>query len=465
MRKSFPRLLCLLSLLAASGPASTATRTADELFAREMFARAISIDTSVTEHRTPELAAYLEGLLLNAGFERKDVIKVQQAPNLTSLIVKYPGRDAEASGIGFMAHMDVVTALKKDWVLDPFSLTEQDGYFIGRGTADNKAGVVGLAATFIKLKKAGYVPSRSMVLILTSDEETGMLAANEFATQRLEDIDIEYAINSDGFSGVLTPDGEVYVYYVQGAEKNYQTFEVTVRNPGGHSSAPRSDNAIYELAHALIKIESFKFPVSINEVTAGMLAFDATKSDARMAKAIRTLLKDQDNVEASDIVSSSPQFATVIRTTCVATMLEGGHAENALAQSATATVNCRVVPGVTPEEVRSALVKVIDDQRVQVMPMQEYATAPASPMRADVMDAIEYALSNRYPDVQLVPYMASYGTDGREFRAVGIPVYGSAGIFMKPEEGFAHGLNEKISVEAFYNSLDYWERLMKKLSR
>jgi acetylornithine deacetylase/succinyl-diaminopimelate desuccinylase-like protein len=364
-----------------------------------------------------------------------------------------------------MAHLDVVTAFREDWVLDPFTLTEDKGWFIGRGTADNKTGVVGLVATFIKLKQAGYQPSRNLWLLLTADEETEMLGIQQLADEMAEEMNLDFAINSDGWSGALAPDGKAYSYYVQGAEKNYQTFKVTVRNPGGHSSMPRSDNAIYQLARALTRLESYRFPSEVNEISAGMLVDTARHTSPEIADAIAVLLADPNDEKAAAIVSGDPRLATVLRTTCVATMLEGGHAENALAQSATATVNCRMLPSASVDEVRAALVRAIDDEAVEVNPQHSYKEAPASPMRADVLSALQHALANRYPDVKLVPFMASYGTDGRVLRAAGVPVYGSSGFFMNPEEGFPHGLNEKVPVEGFYDSLDYWERLMKEVSK
>ena len=440
------------------------TLTDHQAMAREMFADVIAMDTSVVKRETPRMAKYLMQRFLDAGFDQAHIAEVTLEPELVSLLVRYPGRATNEPGIGFMAHMDVVPAFAKDWTLDPFTLTEQDGYFIGRGTADNKTGVIGLAATFIKLKQQGYVPERDLVLILTADEETTMNAARHFANELRDTVNIEYAINADALSGILAPDGTLLGYYVQGAEKTYQTYHFTVRNPGGHSSAPREDNAIYQLSEALLKIRSFKFPVMLNEISIGMLQAAATTSDPYTKRNIETLIADPENEEAAEALSRHPLLATVIRTTCVATMLEAGHAENALPQSASATVNCRIMPSVDPEEVFETLTRVVDDHEVQITPTGVLGDqAPASPMRADVVEAIGASL-HEYPDAKLIPFMASYGTDGKEFRAAGIPVYGSSGTFMIPQEAYAHGLNEKIGVSTFYASPEYWERLMKTLA-
>jgi carboxypeptidase PM20D1 len=466
MKSRYITLLFIMGLLSVSLKtlAEVPSRSAHEKMAREIYAKVIAMDTSVSEYGTPEMAAYLAELFKQAGFANENVIEVPISPNHTSLMVRYPGRDKNAQGIGFLAHMDVVTAFKKDWELDPFTLTERDGYFIGRGTADNKAGIVGLTAAFITLKKQGYVPDRNMILIFTADEESGMLSARHFATQLRDEMNIEYGINADGISGVLQADGKLLGYYVQGAEKSFRTVKLTVRNPGGHSSAPRADNAIYQLAAALTKIEAYKFPVMINEISAGMLTSAAAKSDKTTADAIAKLLADPSNKAADAIISQNNNLSTVIRTTCVATMLEAGHAENALPQSASATVNCRIMPGVAPEEVYRTLAEVIGDDGVKIESLGESPIAPASPMRDDVLAAIKYSVEDQYPDVELIPYMASYGTDGREFRAVGIPVYGSSGSFMDPDEAYAHGLNEKMPVESFYRTLGYWQRLMVRLT-
>ena len=451
----------LLAALSTISLAAEESSRDHQSLARDIFAKVVAMDTSITGKRTPDMAAYLAGLFRDAGFANDDVIEVPISPTQTSLLVRYRGRDEHAKGVGFMAHMDVVTALRKDWVLDPFALVEQDGYFIGRGTSDNKAGIVGLTATFLKLKKSGFVPQRNMLLIFTSDEETGMIAARHMSNQLRDTINIEYAINADGLSGVLTPEGKLFGYYVQGAEKSPRTVELTVRNPGGHSSAPRADNAIYQLATALTKIENFSFPVAINEISTGMLQFAAKRSDSTTATAIEKLLADPTDTAAAAALSTNPMIATVIRTTCVATMLNAGHASNALPQSATATVNCRIMPGVDPAAIYKTLDEVIDDNRVELRPLQEEsAIATASPMRKDVMTAIKYAVSESHPDVELIPFMASYATDGMHFRAAGIPVYGSSGTFMDPGQSFAHGLNEKIPVKSFYDSLRYWERLI-----
>ena len=456
-------VLVLTFVIDTAAESSVALRSRDEAFARQLFADVISMDTSVIKAETPRMVAYLSRHLQDAGFRANEIIEVPFDSGMASLIIKYTGSSPEKEAIGFMAHLDVVTAFRKDWELDPFTLTEHDGYFIGRGTADNKAGVVGLTATFIKLKKAGYIPGRTLYLIFTSDEETGMVSTQHIAQNLSHSLNIEYAINSDAFSGNLTRDGQPLGYNVQSAEKGYRSYTLTVSNPGGHSSAPRDDNAIYQLANALLKIEKYRFPTMINEISAGMLRSAAASSNQVTADAINRLLLDPTDLEATEVIISDPLLTTVIRTTCVATMLEAGHAENALPQSASATVNCRIMPAMSTDDVYERLTRIIDDSGVKISVIDEGNIGPASPIREDVMAALSDALQE-YPGVELIPFMASYGTDGKEFRLVGTPVYGSSGIFMDPSEAYAHGLNEKIPVKTFYASLAYWERLMKKLA-
>ena len=456
-------VMCLLAPLLALAQPDVSIRTSHEALARQMLVDVIAMDTSVIGKETPKMAAYLARHLREAGFGGDSILNIDLGEDGTSLVVRYSGKNPQLQSIGFMAHMDVVPAFRKDWELDPFVLTEEGDYFIGRGTADNKAGVVSLVVTFMKLKKAGYVPERDLILVLTSDEETGMVSIKHIANNMAEDLNMEYAVNADALSGVLAPDGSVFGYYVQGAEKGYRSYRLTVTNPGGHSSAPRPDNAIYQLAHALIKIQNFRFPTMINEISEGMLRSVASRSDPATADAINQLLENPRSLAAADKVVSNPLISTTIRTTCVATMLEAGHAENALPQSASAVINCRIMPAMSPGDVEHLLKTVINDDEIQIQTMAEDNIGPASPMREDVMSAIAEALAE-YPGVELIPFMASYGTDGKEFRIVGIPVYGSSGMFMDPREAFAHGLNEKIPVEAFYKSLKYWERLIKILA-
>lgn len=435
-----------------------------EAMARDMLSTVVAMDTSTTEYATPQMAAYLRGLFIDGGFAEEDVTAFEASDTLTALIVRYRGADEAAKGIAFLGHLDVVTAYAKDWVLNPFEMNEQDGFFIGRGTADNKSGVVGVSATFLKMKSEGYVPDRNLFLIFTADEETGMMSTQRVVNEVVPGLNIEYALNSEGGGGRLNEAGEGVGYYVQGAEKTYATLDLVVRNPGGHSSAPRPDNAIYQLMQAISKVEAHTFPIMLNDVSKGQLAHTAKSLEEGEAAALTALLANPNDEEAAAIVSQNVFLNAAIRTTCITTMLDAGHAENALPQSATATVNCRITPGMTPEEVFATLSEIIGDEGVELVPGQVLASTPVTPMRDDVMSAIQYALANKYPDITLIPSMSAGGTDGMWFRLAGVPTYGLSGMFRVPGEAFAHGLNEKVRVDSFYYSLSFWERLMKRLT-
>lgn len=294
-----------LSLVVALGTVSLpACSEADEprdaeheAMARDMLKTVVAMDTSITEYQTPQMAAYLAGLFFDAGFAKEDVIQFEASPKHTALIVRYPGADQAAKGIAFIGHLDVVTAYAKDWELNPFELTERDGFFIGRGTADNKSGVVGSAATFLKLKSEGYVPDRNLYLIFSADEETSVASTKRMVAEIVPGLNLEYVLNTEGGGGRLTEAGEGVAYYVQGAEKTYATLSLTVRNPGGHSSAPRPDNAIYQLTRALSKVEAHRFPVMINEVSGSQLAHTASKLPEPFAGALKALLENPGNEE------------------------------------------------------------------------------------------------------------------------------------------------------------------------
>jgi len=461
------RMLTMLSTIALTAGVFASDLSNDQQLARDIYKEAVETATSVDQPgSTIVLANKFMGHLKAAGFADED-ITILEMDGLGGLVVRYRGNDTSKKGIGFLGHMDVVTAYKKDWVLDPFTLTEKDGYFMGRGVADNKAGVVGILATFIKLKKQGYVPNRDLYIVFTGDEETGMTTtiALAKAAAKAKDyadlLNIEFAFNGDAGGGMLTPDNKPIQYGIQAAEKTYHTLNLTVKNSGGHSSRPRQDNAIYQLMDALKKIQNYEFPVMVNEVTAGFLTAMADKETPENSAALHNIVKNTNDTAAAAQLSKSVLFNATLRTTCVATMLEAGHAENALPQSATATVNCRIMPGTTPQAVEQTLADIIGDKEVVITALAESTYADASPLKPIVMDAVKYAISKHYGDVTIVPNMSTGGTDGKEFRALGIPVYGVSGMFSVSGESNAHGLNEKVQVQSFYRSLDHWERLIK----
>ena len=360
--------------------------------------------------------------------------------------------------------MDVVEADPADWERPPFQLTQDDKYFYARGTIDNKFGVAQLTSTFIRLKKEGFVPNRDLILVFTGDEESGMVTTKMLAYERPDLADAAFALNSDAGGGALDSSGNAITYRVQAAEKTYATWEITARNPGGHSSRPRPDNAIYDLADAIKNIEAYQFPVRWSPMTLNYFYATGSKIGGDLGAAMLAFANDPNDGVAADRLALESSYVGTTRTTCVVTMLQAGHAENALPQSATATVNCRIFPGTPVEEVEQVLKDVVDNESIGFVLLGEPTESPISELREDVMAAVSSAIHSRYPDVQIVPYMESGGTDGMHFRRAGIPTWAVSGVFMDPDEMYAHGLNERVPIEAFYGALDHWSVILRELA-
>jgi acetylornithine deacetylase/succinyl-diaminopimelate desuccinylase-like protein len=450
------------ALLAPAVDAGTPVRTANEIKAREMFARAISIPTSEGLGKVPELANYLAGEFRQAGFPAADV-HVLPLGETASLVVRYRGDGSGGRPILLLAHMDVVTAKREEWQRDPYTLVEENGYFFGRGTLDVKQGVVGLASTFLRLKSEGFVPTRDLVIYFSGDEETNGYTAQDTVKNHRDLVDAEFALNADGGGGGLAPDGSAVMYSLQVAEKTYASFELSTHNPGGHSSAPRADNAIYELADALVRLHGYQFPVMWNEGTIGYFRATGPATREPIGRAMEAFAANPKDEAAIAAISAEAGEVGKLRTTCVATMLRGGHAENALPQTATATVNCRIFPGQGIEEVRQVLAKVAG-AKVQVATIGSPFPAPASPLRADVLDAVTEVVHSLRPGIPIVPTQSSGASDGIYFRAAGIPTYGTGLSFSREDDDFQHGLDERIAVASFYEDLEYWHRLLTRIA-
>jgi acetylornithine deacetylase/succinyl-diaminopimelate desuccinylase-like protein len=363
-----------------------------------------------------------------------------------------------------MAHMDVVAAKREDWERNPFELIEENGFFYGRGTYDVKQGIVAITSTFLRLKAEKFVPTRDLIIYFSGDEETAQDTTVNIARNHRELVDAEFALNSDGGGGTLDDDsGKALYYSLQTAEKTYADFTVTARNPGGHSSLPRDDNAIYDLAAALLKVREYKFPVMWNDTTVASLRQAGEMTPGALGEALRKFADNPRDADAAAVIAREPSYVGQTRTTCVATMLSGGHGENALPQSARANVNCRIFPGVKIEDVRLALQQAAGSG-VEVKLVGEPLSSDASPLRPDVMKAVARALHRIQPGVKVVPAQSSGATDGLVFRSVGIPTYGVDGNFMRPKDEFAHGLNERLGVQSFYDSLTFWHALVTDLA-
>lgn len=453
-------LVLLQPSAATGGPQPSAAERAE---AREVYRRVVGFRTEAGLGQVPAMAAYLAGLFREAGFPAAD-IHVLPLGETASLVVRYRGDGSGGRPILFTAHMDVVPARREDWQRDPYELVEENGYFFGRGTLDIKADVVGISMAFIRLKREGFVPTRDLVIAFSGDEETEQATTRALVTEHRALVDAEFALNGDGGDGLLDEEtGKAVLYYIQGAEKSYATYTIEARDPGGHSSEPRQENAIYRLADALKALQGHRFPVMWNDWTLGSLAASGATTPGELGEAMRRFAADPRDEWAADRLFVEPAYVGRTRTTCVATLLSGGHAENALPQTATATVNCRIFPGVTAAEVHEELQRVVGGQ-VTVAQSGPALDAVASPLREDVRAAVEAAVHASYPGIPVVPDQASYTTDGSILRAAGIPTYGTCGTFIKDSDDFSHGLDERLPVEAFYDALTHWYVLATELA-
>ncbi len=460
-------VLSMVAMMSAFCGCASAQTAAHEVKAREIYARIISFRTAAGQKQMPAMVDYLVEVLRAGGVPAADIAKLD-VEGETALIVRLPASKPDRKQgrpILFSAHMDVVDARPEEWQRDPFKLIEENGDFYGRGTSDNKAGVTALVSTILRFKAAQMKPARELVFAFVGDEETSMTTTRRIAKHPWVK-DAEFAINTDAGGGILDDTtGKPLIYLVQGAEKTYATFDLIVTNPGGHSSRPREDNAIYQLAHALEKVEAYRFPVMATDLTRAYLGAVGKAQSGPMGEALRKFSADPTDVGAADVLAKSSEFVGTTRTTCIATMLEGGHAENALPQTAKAAINCRIFPGVPVASVRDALTAAIGDPGVEVVVRGTPEASPVSEMQPDVMAAITRAVHAHHPGVPVVPYLESGGTDGKVYRIAGIPTFASSGLFTKPSEMFAHGLNERLPIVAFYQGLDHIYRLAVDLSR
>ncbi len=442
--------------------------TEHEQMARDIYEKVISIRTARGQEQMPVMVAYLASQFKAAGFADSDIQITDydsDGEHTQGLMVTYrAGGEPAHKPIVILGHMDVVDALAEDWERAPFTLTEEDGYFFGRGTTDNKYGITNITATFIRLKKQGWTPNRDLVLVFSGDEETGMISTRAQAEYVAANIDPEFVLNTDAGGGVLAEDGSSLFYAVQGAEKTYATFELTINNPGGHSSRPRAENAIYDLADALKKIEAYKFPVQYSALTLASFKASGAVTPGALGEAMIAFSENPKDKKAIKILRANSETVGTTGTTCVATMLRGGHAENALPQSATATVNCRIFPGNGAEATKETLMKIVGNDDIQFKLLTNVTESPESKLRPDVLEAIKASLVASGVDAPIIPYMESGGTDGMHYRTKGYDTVAISGAWSKSSDMFAHGLNERLSVDAFYGGLDHWDVILKALA-
>lgn len=458
-----PVLLLLVILL----PALAVSQDRSSEHARktlEIYRTIIEIDTSKHTGNTPRVAKYLADELIAAGFPPEDV-EVVMKPPFAALVARYRGSlGSGKKPILLLGHMDVVEANPEDWERPPFELTQDDTYFYARGAIDNKFGIAQLTSTFIRLRKEGFMPDRDLIIAFSGDEESGMITTRMLANERPDLAEAEFALNSDAGGGALDKNGNAITYRIQAAEKTYATWELTFTNPGGHSSRPREDNAIYDLSDAIRKIESHRFPVRWSDMTREYFRVTGQNLGGELGETMLRFADDPEDTAAAERLASEPSYVGTTRTTCVVTMLSAGHAENALPQSASATVNCRIFPGVSVAETEATLKSVVANPAARWTLLTDAVESPVSELREDVSAAVAKAVHSRYPDVPIVAYMESGGTDGMHFRRAGIPTWAVSGAFMNPDDMYAHGLNERVPVNTFYEALDHWSIILRELA-
>jgi acetylornithine deacetylase/succinyl-diaminopimelate desuccinylase-like protein len=476
--------LCFIATIASaqtpsspisSPPAATLTNAPKlppewERKAREIYTTAVETPTVPGRGQVPRLAAYLAGQLRAAGWADSDVhvlpYQATSDSNTAALIARWPASKPSKKPVLIIAHMDVVEALPADWTTDPFKLVEKDGYFYGRGSSDDKGGLVPAMVALMKLRRSGFKPDRDLILFFTGDEETQSKGAELGATEWRKWTEAEFVLNADAGGGSFTRDGKPLGFGLQTSEKIAQSYYFRVRNPGGHSSRPRPDNAIYDLADALKKLQNYRFTPMLTETTRAYFAARARQEgNSPLGQAMRRWLADPNDGAAADSVEANPLEVGITRTRCVATMLTGGHAQNALPQLAEATVNCRIMPGIDPPKVQAELQQLVGP-KVEVTPYPKRGQlSPPSPLRPDIVKAYTDAVNARFPSQPIIPNMSTGATDGYKFRVRGMPVYGVDGAWsVSPDDERAHGRDERLPVQALWDNILHWEHMVRELA-
>ena len=437
---------------------------AHQELARDLLRELIEIDTTHPTGDNTAAAHAMADRLLAAGFPEEDVQVLAPVEGKGNLVARYRGRDSGRKPLLLLAHIDVVAADPADWTLDPFTFVEQDGYYYGRGATDDKDEAAIYIANLIRLKEEGFQPDRDIIVALTADEEGGPNNGVEWLLKVHPDlIDAEYALNEGG--GGAMKDGVHVANAVQASEKVFQSFTLETTNPGGHSSLPVRDNAIYHIADALVRIRNHEFPVSLNDVSRMFFERSADLEEGELANAMRGVLLTPPDPAAIAYFSEIPYYNSRLRTTCVATQLLAGHAENALPQRARATINCRVLPGESIDAVQETLATVIGDKQVSITKIKQATPSPASPLTDEILGAIETITEDMWPGVPVIPTMSTGATDGLYLRNAGIPVYGVSGLFGDINDVRAHGQNERIRIKSYFEGQEFLYRLTKSLTR
>lgn len=461
----------LLTAVVVFAPVASRAQTQEQVDrqAREIFQQLIETNTTDSVGNVTTAAEEMAKRFHDAGFTDADMHLAGPHERKKNLVVRYRGTGKQKPVL-FIGHLDVVEARRDDWTTDPFQFVEKDGFFYGRGTEDMKSGDAILVANFIRLKREGYVPQRDLILALTADEEGGNFNGIEWLVkEHREWIEAEYCINLDG-GEFEKANGKRLLAGLQASEKVYVDYQFESLNPGGHSSVPSPDNAIYHLAGALERLKNFSFPVHMSEITRNYFAKSAELSTGQEAADMRAAAKEPPDAAAIARLSQNPYFNSLLHTTCVATMLSGGHAPNALPQTARANVNCRIFPGEEPEDVRKTLERVASDPKVSITEVRQAdaegktipaVNVPPSPLLPEVVATEEKVVQSMWPGLPVIATMSTGATDGKFLRIAGIPTYGISCLFYEQGDNRAHGKDERVGVQDFYDGVECGYRLLR----
>jgi acetylornithine deacetylase/succinyl-diaminopimelate desuccinylase-like protein len=440
---------------------------------RDIFQQLVEINTTDSVGSTTVAAEAMQKRLLDAGFSKEDVVVFGPNSRKGNMVARLHGASAEKP-ILLIGHLDVVEARREDWTTDPFQFVEKDGYFYGRGTQDMKSGDAIMVTAFIRMKQEGYKPDRDIILALTADEEGGKSNGVDWLLKNHRDlIDAEYVLNHDG-GGVDLEHGKARSVDIDASEKLYADFQLIVTNPGGHSSLPVPDNAIYHLADALTRLQAYKFPFELNPVTRSYFEALSKVEKGQTAADMKAILRTPPDQAAIDRLSQDPSHNSTMHTTCVATRLDAGHANNALPQMAKANVNCRILPGHSREEIRQQLIGVFADPKItvnyvtdagEVFPTAPDAKAlPPAAIKPEVMTAMTEVAGKFWPGVPIIPDMADGASDGVYTNAAGMPTYAISGIALETNDFRAHGKDERVPVESYFTAVDFYYQFLKALT-
>jgi acetylornithine deacetylase/succinyl-diaminopimelate desuccinylase-like protein len=466
-------LVCCLLVSATAVPALAQLDAQTKKLSRDIFQQLIEINTTDSVGSTTVAAKAMAQRLLDAGFAKEDVLVLGPNERKGNMVARIHGT-GRAKPILLIGHLDVVEALRSDWTTDPFQFVEKDGYFYGRGTQDMKESDAVLVTTFIRLKKQGYQPDRDLILALTADEEGGKSNGVDWLLKNHRDlIEAAFVLNSDS-GGVDLEHGKAISFNVEATEKLYGDYQLTATNPGGHSSLPTPDNAIYHIADSLTRLQGYAFPFELNPVTRAYFARMSKLESGQTAADMAAILQNPPVTGAVTRLSATPKYNSTMRTTCVATRLSGGAANNALPQTAQANVNCRILPGHSQEEIRQQLIRIFNDPKVSVRYVTDAGEVkenagdskaiPPTELQPEVMQPLEKLVAEMWPGVPVIPVMETGASDGKITSQAGLPTYGINGIAIDIDDMRAHGKDERVPVDSYYQGVEFYYRYVVMLS-